>query len=287
MPNSKKTKATDYANFIFQARVDAPDRGHISNIKEFIEGYLRYRDFEVMRFTMGYHQITIEHSPHIHYHAEIKPHKALGKSPERYYWNKFMKMENNKSMKNSSVNLTKPDKVEDLDPSNNTVEESILKCLRYPLKEGDLIDYNNIEDIQLHMKTAQAEFQFAKERKQQADDKKAQEKLRWNKIVKHLDDNAPSSYEESFSTLLDYLREENPTPSPQTIARWAYNYCYKRRVISNDEIITNELRHYVQKQNRRASSPKVKEPSYWADLRNIGIDPEIEFGGVNLEISEL
>ncbi len=245
----KKKQVVCYDNFLFQLRVDTEfNKEKIMAMCNNIKEYCKDRGYEIARHTVGYHRITATHSPHIHFHAEVKTTKGIGKSPERYYFNKYLGKNEPPDLKKSSIVLTKPKL---LDGSGNIVEieESILRCLRYPLKEGEIIEYSNIEDIDLQMKTAQAEFQFASEQIAKNEAKKAQEKLKWSKIVLYLDQQKPKSLEDAFSNLLDYLREENPTPSPASICRLAYNYSYKRKILSNREIIENELKHFKHTKN--------------------------------------
>ena len=254
MSTLKKKQVVCYDNFLFQLRVDTDfNEEKILAMCKNIKEYCGDRGYEILRHTVGYHRITVNHSPHIHFHAEVKTTKAPGKSPERYYFNKYLGKNESPDLKKSSIILTKPKLV---DGSGNAVEieESILKCLRYPLKEGELIEFSNIEDIDLQMKTAQAEFQFASEQLAKNEAKKAQEKLKWSKIVAYLDEKKPDSLEKAFSYLLDYLRDEAPTPSPASVCRLAYNYSYKRKILSNYEIIQNELKHFKYTQNETVSN---------------------------------
>ena len=254
MSTLKKKQVVCYDNFLFQLRVDTEnDNEKILAMCKNIKEYCKDRGYEIARHTVGYHEITATHSPHIHFHAEVKTTKAKGKSPERYYFNKYLGKNESPDLKKSSIILTKPKVV---DGSGNAVEieASIKKCLRYPLKEGHLIEYSNIEDIDLQMKTAQAEFQFAGEQIAKNEAKKAQEKLKWSKVVAYLDGKKPNSLEKAFSYLLDFLRDENPTPSPASICRLAYNYSYKRKLLSNNDIIQNELKHFKHTKNETVSN---------------------------------
>ena len=254
MSTLKKKQVVCYDNFLFQLRVDTElNNEKIMAMCKNIKEYCKERGYEIVRHTVGYHKITATHSPHIHFHAEVNTTKPVGKSPERYYFNKYLGKNESPDLKKSSIILTKPKLV---DGSGNAVEidESILRCLRYPLKEGELIEFSNIEDIDLQMKTAQAEFQFASEQIAKNEAKKAQEKLKWSKIVAYLDQRKPDSLETAFSYLLDYLRDENPTPSPASVCRLAYNYSYKRKLLSNQDIIQNELKHFKRTQNETISN---------------------------------
>ena len=128
----KKKQVLCYENFLFQLRVDTEfNKEKILAMCKNIKEYCEDRGYEIRRHTVGYHKVTVNHSPHIHFHAEVNTTKGIGKSPERYYFNKYLGKNESPDLRKSSIILTKP-KLVDGSGNELEIEESILKCLRYP-----------------------------------------------------------------------------------------------------------------------------------------------------------
>lgn len=245
----KKVRARDYPNLIFQCRIDITADGIPY---KYIEDYLKWREYEVVRSICGLHTENQTHDDHIHYHAEVKPIRIY--STEGYMFRRFLE-ETETSHLNWAVKLTRPTISQDISQNFNELEEeiekSIISCLAYPLKEkkpiyegctntllldSELVDGMPYDWIKALTIQGNAEWEFTKKQRKAKQDKEIQDKMKWTKIKNHLDLKKPKSEYDAFIHLLDFLRTENPTPDPHRIRRMAFNYCYYAKVLTNENI---------------------------------------------------
>ena len=120
----KKVRARDYPNLIFQCRIDITADGIPY---KYIEDYLKWREYEVVRSICGLHTENQTHDDHIHYHAEVKPIKQY--SSEGYIFGKFLKGIEVSHL-NWSVQLKSVQITADISQNFNELEEEIEKTLK-------------------------------------------------------------------------------------------------------------------------------------------------------------
>ena len=201
-----------------------------------VADYLKHRGWKIIRSSGGIHIENCK-NPHIHLHYEVCP-QSLTKlyCQEKYPYNIYLR-ENNLEIKDQAIKREAP-KVEEGDTD---VESAVLRFLRYPLKEGKPISTSCLNiDVDTLMLEAQAHWKLAKEQHHKDEVKKEQDKLKWNQIVKYLDDKKPTEYVEVFSELIEYTRNENPPMTTKILNTKTINYMKLRKLLTNYDLIRVE-----------------------------------------------
>jgi len=248
MGKTKKIVSSTTSNLILKFRVDIQSGHDIEYTIDCIKEYIDWRQLEVVQSTCGKH--IDSKTPHFHYHAEVKPPSKIYSS-ENYVFRKVYLVKQAQSQEREHEALSiywskqrfgiqiDPVKITDLSGNDNAdaVSKALQDVLAYPLKEKSPIEYGCVNaDVPQLTLIGNAEWEFSKKKKRQREEKEQQDKMKWSRIIAHLNEKKPKSEYQAFTMLLDYLRNESPTPDPHRIRKMAFNYCYYARILSNDEI---------------------------------------------------
>lgn len=214
----------DFSNNLIEVRVDCEnDPLQLSLLLNTINDYVDNRGWKIEKSSCGHHSIAT--NKHVHYHLVVSTLTAVKiYSSEIYQFNKYLK-QNKIQFPKKHISLIQPhvdiipsEDSAEIIPNDESIEMSIDRWLRYPLKEGVVIEqYCKNIDIENLKQTAVAHFQFIKEQIEQNEIKHEETKLRWNKISKHIEEklinpepNTLETLERVHEILTDYTRNENP-----------------------------------------------------------------------------
>lgn len=237
----KDTVVEDHPTSLFRVRIDLVEQANPAEIVSYIQRYCDKRQFQVLRSTAGIHKICDRGVPHIHYHAEINTDRCpkMFKSGERYNFRKDIQISKpswfSPSTNAISCVVEKP-KIHEL----MEVEECILKCLRYSLKERLPIHIGCVgfstDEITSMTKFAYDEFQETLRQKREADLKLEEDRLKWSVVCRELDFKAPRSYRQ---TLLHLMRFGDKWVDYQKVNQdrlhnIARNYCRKVKIYGEE-----------------------------------------------------
>lgn len=230
----KQLKDSPYVLLGFRVNLIVDDANLTSALK-IIDDYLLDRGWKCIRSSAGIHRES--KNPHFHTHLVCDSAAALKLyHKESYPFNKYLE-KNNLKIESYSIKM-EPPKVEEGDTD---IESAVLRFLRYPLKEGNPIHSHCINiDIQPLMLEAQAHWKLSKEQFHKDEVKREQDKLRWNQIVKHLDEKKPLTYVDVFATLIEYTREDNPPVTTKVLNTKTINYMKLRKLLTNLQLIEVE-----------------------------------------------
>lgn len=264
----KKSKlAGAYPNLLLRVRIDLPQDTDVdpSIIVSWLQQYCDRRGFKVLRSTAGVHKICKRGNPHIHYHAEVDVAKVkLYKTGERYALRQDIQKDKPTFFRpygNSFSAAVEKPKIHEL----MEVEDCINTFLRYPLKENipvyiGCLGYTDGE-IETMCKLANDEFQNILRQTKEKEIKDEEDRLKWTKLVRDLDNSDASTYAECCLHLL-YLSKSSTDLQKTTqdrLCNLARNYARLRDLHSPDEFLQNPThlmlyniqnkKHSLKKQN--------------------------------------
>lgn len=222
-----------------------------------IDSYLEHRGWKVVKSSAGVHTNSKNKHFHIHIVSQVDTALKIYKTGERYPFNIYIK-ENNLKIGQYSIKSEGPK----LEEGDTDLHSAIERFLRYPLKEGVALHSHCINiDTDSLMQTAQAQYKLVLEAQHKDEVKQQQDKLKWNQIVKHLDDKKPTTYEEVFSELIEYTREDNPPVTIKVLNTKSINYMKLRKLLTNLQLI--EVENYgtriLLKKDKPARAPPLTE----------------------------
>ena len=242
---------------LLKCRVDFDElEGHIEMLS-ILDGYIADRGYKIIRSGCGIH-LEMCKNPHFHYHLEVDDSQVKN-AEGKYSRNKYLEKKGLKIQPNSISVVTKELTT---DISGTSIEEACIRFLGYPLKEIKPIESHCIGiDISACATYANAEWRNVKRQKELDEQKKDEDKLRWSKILNHLDKKELKEYTCIFSELIDYTREENPPVTLKALETKTINYMKQRKLLSSDDLIRSHLyssKYLYEKEKNSKGTPLDK-----------------------------
>lgn len=209
--------------------------------------YIAHRGWAIHYSTAGQH--IDSKNPHFHYHLLVTPPTVIKiYSSENYAFKKYLGDISHNMTLGHSVKLEELKLDEGAEETDANKIEAYERFLRYPLKENRPYDiYCYRVDLPILIQTAVAHYQHIKEQKKKDELKDQQDKLRWNKICNHLDNqqipntDSYTRFRNIFSLLIDYSRNENPPVTLKILETKTIGYMKFRKLLTNDELIDIQL----------------------------------------------
>jgi len=207
--------------------------------------WLKYRGYEIVDCTSGFHLNT--EAPHIHIHVVAKGKllsNPIASLKRDYNMNKILTRlpKYRDYEENNFTGQTYKNKI-NMSLQMKTLEEKDLKrYLQYPLKEQNCLTSSlTAEETEQLMELAHTEY-LASKRRRETEQKHEEKKLsEWQELVKIVDEFQPGDIEEAFRKIIEHYKKWEKPPTMKFIWDQTQRYCIKKNLITTDQIVNHFL----------------------------------------------